>query len=79
MKKKNKKIVILGKSLKFKKIISSIFPQSDIKVFPWRSIKKLKLDEKEDMIDYENNDFRNDLKTKLLKTLVKECKKIKEK
>ena len=46
MKKKNKKIVILGTSLKFKKIISSIFPQSDIKVFPWRSIKKLKLDEK---------------------------------
>ena len=46
MKKKNKKIVILGKSLKFKKIISSIFPHSDIKVFSWRSIKKLKLDEK---------------------------------
>ena len=46
MKKKNKKIVILGKSLKFKRIISSIFPQSDIKVFPWRSIKELKLDEK---------------------------------
>jgi hypothetical protein len=40
---------------------------------------KLKLDEKEDMIDYENNDFRNDLKTKLLKTLIKECKKIREK
>jgi len=44
--KKKKNIVILGKSLKFKKIISSIFPQSDIKVFSWRSIKKLKLDEK---------------------------------
>ena len=44
MKKKN--IVILGNSLKFKKIILSIFPQSDIKVFSWRSIKKLKLDEK---------------------------------
>ena len=46
MKKKNIKIVILGKSLKFKKIISSIFLQSDIKVFSWRSIKELKLDEK---------------------------------
>ncbi|WP_023648999.1 hypothetical protein [Candidatus Pelagibacter ubique] len=44
MKKKNKKIVIIGKSTKFKKIISSIFYQSDIKVFSWRSIKKLKLD-----------------------------------
>ena len=42
--KKKKYIVILGKSLKFKKIISSIFPQSNIKVFSWRSIKKLKLD-----------------------------------
>ena len=46
MKKKNIKIVILGKSLKFKKIISSIFLQPDIKVFSWRSIKELKLDEK---------------------------------
>ena len=42
--KKKKYIVILGKSLKFKKIISSIFPQSNIKVFSWRSIKKFKLD-----------------------------------
>ena len=46
MKKKNKKIVILGKSLKFKKIILSIFPQSNIIVFSWRSIKNLKLDKK---------------------------------
>ena len=46
MKKKNIKIVILGKSLKFKKIVSSIFLQSDIKVFSWRSIKELKFDEK---------------------------------
>ena len=44
MKKKN--IVILGKSLKFNKIISSIFPKSNIKVFSWRSIIKLKLDQK---------------------------------
>ncbi len=45
MKKKNKKIVILGKSTKFKKIVSSIFYQSEIKVISWRSIKKLKLDD----------------------------------
>ena len=40
---------------------------------------KLKIDEKDDMIDYEQNDYRKDLRIKLLKTLVKECKKIKNK
>ena len=40
---------------------------------------KLKLDEKDDMINYEQNDYRKDLRIKLLKALVKECKKIKNK
>ena len=46
MRKKIQRIVILGKSLKFKKIISSLFGQSSIKIFSWREIKDLKLDKK---------------------------------
>ena len=34
------------------------------------------MDENEDMIDYEKDDFRKDLKNKLLKALIKEYKKV---
>jgi hypothetical protein len=37
---------------------------------------KLRLDEKEDKINYKDSDYRADLKNRLLKTLVKECHKI---
>ena len=58
------------------KVFESIRSELDQKdVFsPYRL--KIRLDEKEDKIDYPNSDYRADLKNRLLKTLVKECHKI---
>ena len=36
------------------------------------------MDQNEDAIKYQESDFRQDIKSKLLKTLVKESKKISE-
>lgn len=46
MRKKFKRIAILGDSTKFKKIMSSIFFQSKIEIFSWRNIKNFTLDKK---------------------------------
>ena len=46
MRKKFKKIAILGESIKFKKIISSIFNKSKIQVFSWRKIENKVLDKR---------------------------------
>ena len=40
---------------------------------------KIKIDQKDEAINYEQSDFRNDLKGKLLNTLIKESEKIKSK
>ena len=40
---------------------------------------KIKMDQKDEAINYEKSDFRNDLKGKLLSTLIKESEKINNK
>jgi hypothetical protein len=65
-----------AKRLMKHKVFDSIRSELDQKdVFsPYRL--KLRLDEKEDKINYQTSDYRADLKNRLLKTLVKECHKI---
>ena len=66
-----------AKQLLKNKIFDSIRHENDIKsaISPYRI--KIKIDQNEDAIDYENTNIRKDLKKKLLYTIVRESKKLK--